>query len=98
MKSFRKTTGHQYAVTLAGHTRPVLLIGIGPTCCGQIMDGVSFSHSRIDNPVSINDTEGSWVMSFDDLEAIYLAAKEAHESDVGKAQKADFLNRYKAAS
>jgi hypothetical protein len=37
---------------------------------GTIRDGVAFEH----------DNDGWWVLSFKDLESIYLAAKKARES------------------
>lgn len=43
----------------------------GPRLCGEITDGVSFEH----------DDEGPWVLSFLDLEACYLAARQARKKD-----------------
>ena len=82
MSTFRKTD-NGYAVDTAGHPKDILLIELGPSSCGDIRDGISFAHALVDNPKTWDDGEGCWLISFVDLEAIYLAAKARHEHTEG---------------
>lgn len=63
-------------VEVAGHRKPRLQAYVGVNRCGRITDGVALANAG----TSLRDTEGLWVIAFDDLERIYLAAKEARES------------------
>lgn len=67
--------GHYHLVGVAGHSHDVLAVNTNRIRCGQIEDGVSFSHWRVKEPKGHADAEGGWVISFADLESIYLAAK-----------------------
>lgn len=69
--------GSHMLADVAGHGHKFLAFRVGPARCGAITDGVSFAHWKIEEPLSWADYEGSWVIPFADLEAIYLAAKEA---------------------
>jgi hypothetical protein len=60
----RKRASVQLTVITQGYTDNNLDVRLGPTSCGDIKDGVSFAHGN----------EGSWVMDFKDLEAIYYMA------------------------
>jgi hypothetical protein len=62
-------------IQTAGYSEPdELSFWPGPSKCGEITDGVTLSHAG----------EGGWVISFADLERMYLAAKEARTA-VGKS-------------
>lgn len=52
---------------VAGHPEEILRFNPGPTECGNITDGVAFYHGN----------RGAWIVSFADLERMYLAAKLA---------------------
>lgn len=59
---------------VAGHGHQYLMFR--PWCrCGNIDDGIGLSHWRVKDPKGVDDTEGGWVISFADLEEMYLAAK-----------------------
>jgi hypothetical protein len=62
-------------IATAGHRQPLLTINTGTAQCGDISDGVSLvHHSGISAEGWLVNSEGWWVMSFADLEAIYQSA------------------------
>jgi hypothetical protein len=62
-------------IATAGHRQPLLTISTGTAQCGDISDGVSLvHHSGISAEGWLVNSEGWWVMSFADLEAIYQSA------------------------
>lgn len=62
-------------IATAGHRQPLLTINTGTAECGDISDGVSLvHHSGISAEGWLVNSEGWWVMSFADLEAIYQSA------------------------
>jgi hypothetical protein len=62
-------------IRVEGHLSPYLDVTCGITWCGQITDGIALAHSKgPDTPY-----EGGWVISFEDLERIFLAAKAERE-------------------
>jgi len=82
MKTFREQTQDDdyegpphHIIDVAGHNMSRLIVSTGRGRCGDIGDGVSMTHSKVDDPKSWSDCEGCWVISFEDLEAFYLAAK-----------------------
>lgn len=79
--------GTHMLADVAGHGHKFLAFRAGPTRCGQITDGVSFAHWRVEEPLSHADGEGSWVVPFADLEAMYLAAKAARATAETSAQR-----------
>ncbi len=61
-------------IPLAGHVRKNLVCESFHSSCGQIRNGLSFYFS--DGP---GNFDGCWVMEFEDLEKLYLAAKHIRE-------------------
>lgn len=62
-------------IATAGHRQPLLTINTGTAQCGDISDGVSLvHHSGISAEGWLVNSEGWWVMSYVDLEAIYQSA------------------------
>lgn len=62
-------------IATAGHRQPLLTINTGTAQCGDISDGVSLvHHSGISAEGWLVDSDGWWVMSFADLDAIYQSA------------------------
>lgn len=62
-------------IATAGHRQPLLTINTGTAQCGDISDGVALvHHSGISAEGWLVNSEGWWVMSFVDLEAIYQSA------------------------
>jgi hypothetical protein len=49
----------------------------GQCSCGPITDGVALEHANCENPRNHYQTQGGWVLAFEDLERMYLAAKQA---------------------
>jgi hypothetical protein len=49
----------------------------GQCSCGSIEDGVSLEHANCENPQNYHQVKGGWVISFEDFERMYLAAKAA---------------------
>lgn len=87
MKTFREQKREDdedypvhHIINVAGHPKQYLIVGITPTRCGDIYNGVSLSHAYVENPQNWVEGEGSWVISFEDLEAFYLAAKEYRDT------------------
>ena len=72
MRPDKKNKPYQF-VDVAGHEYPLLRFG-PKSRCGEIEDGVSFSHA------GNKDAEGGWVISFADLEAMYNFAKSWRSS------------------
>lgn len=58
-------------IEVAGHTKPRLRVYTGVSMCGEIKDGITLSHAGLTKFSS----EGGWVVSFADLEKVYLAAR-----------------------
>jgi len=48
----------------------ILRVFVEPTMCGTIADGIALHHGD----------DAGWVISFKDLERIYLAAKKSRKS------------------
>lgn len=70
-----------FVIELQGHAKPYLRVNTW-SACGNIEDGIGFAHwgtKKFDG----QKCEGGWVMSFEDLERIYEAAK-ARRSGMGK--------------
>ena len=66
---------HGMTVAICGHTQPLLTIDTGVHQCGDITDGISLAHhSGTTAQGWLVNSEGWWVMSFADLEAIYKSA------------------------
>lgn len=63
-----KTAGHDFGNWLQFEPRQ--------TSCGDISDGVGFSHAICENPQNKHQITPGWVLSFADLEAMYFAAKK----------------------
>lgn len=63
-------------VKMAGSEYPWLAFDVRPTRCGVIIDGVAFDFWMCQQP-NFHQRTHDWVISFADLEAIYLAAKSA---------------------
>lgn len=61
-----------------------LLFSPGPTRCGGIEDGVAMGHAVCEDPQNHHQYEGDWVIAFESLEAMYLAAKAARASEDGE--------------
>lgn len=66
---------HGLTIATCGHTQPLLTIDTGAHKCGDIADAVSLAHhSGISAEGRLVNSDGWWVMSFADLEAIYQSA------------------------
>jgi hypothetical protein len=66
---------HGMTIATCGHTQPLLTIDTGVHQCGDIADGISVvHHSGTSAEGWLVKSEGWWVMSFADLEAIYQSA------------------------
>ena len=66
---------HGMTITTCGHTLPLLTIDTGAHQCGDISDGISLvHHSGTSAEGWLVNSDGWWVMSFADLEAIYQSA------------------------
>jgi hypothetical protein len=63
----------EFTVELAGHSKPYLHVRFGVSC-GDIERGIGFAHWGTQE-FNGRECEGGWVMSFEDLERIYKAAK-----------------------
>ena len=62
-------------IAIWGHPRPLLTINTGTAHCGDISDGICLvHHSGISAEGGLVDSDGWWVMSFADLDAIYQSA------------------------
>lgn len=59
-----KDENGNYVASVQGHTEKTLAFRPGVSVCGNIRDGVSFA----------NGNEGGWVISFEDLEEMYILA------------------------
>jgi len=73
--TFKKAAkGDGYLIRTAGWLSNFAMVGLGPTRCGHIEDGISLSLADAEEPNPTQWHPGG-VISFADLEAIYLAAK-----------------------
>lgn len=62
-------------IATCGHRQPLLTINTGTFQCGDISDGICLAHhSGTSAEGWLVNSEGWWVMSFADLEAIYQSA------------------------
>jgi hypothetical protein len=69
------------AIRVAGYRKPYdwLIFNPGSSRCGHIMDGVVLEHANCEEPGNHHQSEGGWLIAFEDLEAMYTAAKMARE-------------------
>ena len=66
---------HGMTIATCGHTQPLLTIDTGAHQCGDISDGISLvHHSGTSAEGWLVNSDGWWVVSFADLEAIYQSA------------------------
>ncbi len=66
---------HGMTIAICGHPLPLLTINTGTAHCGDISDGICLvHHGGISVEGWLVDSDGWWVMSFADLEAIYQSA------------------------
>ena len=75
LSEIKGDAAHGMTIATCGHTQPLLTIDTGVHQCGDISDGVSLvHHSGIVSEGWLVNSDGWWVMSFADLEAIYQSA------------------------
>lgn len=80
-RTYHKAPKHDdYLIAVAGHGFKWLAVDPGRHRCGKIEDGVSLAHWLCEEP-NRYQADGSWIISFADLEAFYLAAKAYRDSD-----------------
>jgi len=62
-------------IKTAGHLSDELRMWPGVTMCGEIKNGVALEHAT----QGIQETEGSWVIAYEDLMMLALAAFTARK-------------------
>lgn len=83
---------HGMTIATWGYREPLLTIDTGVHQCGDISDGISLVHHTGTSAEGwLVNSEGWWVMSFADLEAIYqsaVAKRVANQSGGGQGSDA----------
>lgn len=79
---------HGMTIATWGYRQPLLTIDTGVHQCGDIADGISLvHHSGTSAEGCLVSSEGWWVMSFADLEAIYKSAVAKRVANQAEARQ-----------